>query len=512
LEVSLVVKTRDKTRFRFIIIGLIIGAVAGFVVALFRLLIERMLDFVKYLYIHPSPLIIGGFILASIIIGLFIALLVHQQPNISGSGIPQIEGQLHGDLDFNWWAILWRKFVAGVLGIGSGLFLGREGPSIQLGSAVGQGFADVNHKTGSDRRVMIASGAAAGLSAAFNAPMAGTMFVLEEVYHNFSPLVWMTSLASAVAADMVSLNFFGLTPVLHLVYLHTMPVRLYWHLILLGILLGLLGMLYSKCTLAMPHVYALTKIPRPMQGLIPLLLVIPLGLMYPDLLGGGNSVILSFGAKIPLLWPLIIMFVIRFVFSMVSYGSGLPGGIFLPILTLGAVIGAVYAVFMANLGLLPRMYMMNLIIFAMAGYFAGIGKAPFTAILLITEMVGSIHNLLPLALLSLTAFAVTDLLGGAPIYEALLSRLVLPNQLGRLHQPVRFELPIFAGATLDSAQVRDFKWPTDSLLVEIRRGDDRRIPHGDTVLRAGDTLIIMTDERHQQEVRRVISRVAESPE
>jgi H+/Cl- antiporter ClcA len=505
-------KTRDKTRFKFIITGLIIGAIAGFVVALFRLLIEHMLDFMKYLYTHPSPAIIAGIVIVSIIAGLFIALLVKQQPNISGSGIPQIEGQLHGDLDFNWWAILWRKFIAGVIGIGSGLFLGREGPSIQLGSAVGQGFADVRGKTGADRRVMIASGAAAGLSAAFNAPMAGTMFVLEEVYHNFSPLVWMTSLASAVAADLVSLNFFGLTPVLHLVYMRTMPIGMYWHLILLGILLGLLGMLYSKCTLAMPHIYALTKIPRPLQGLIPLLLVIPLGLMVPDLLGGGNSVILDFGKHVPMLWPLIIMFVIRFVFSMISYGSGLPGGIFLPILTLGAVIGGVYGVFMADLGLFPKVYIMNLIIFSMAGYFAGIGKAPFTAILLITEMVGSIKNLLPLAVLSLTAFAVTDLLGGAPIYEALLSRLVLPNQLGRLHQPVRFEVPIFAGAQLDSAQVRDFKWPTDSLLVEIRRGDDRRIPHGDTLLRAGDTLIIMTDERHQQDVRRIISRVAESPE
>ncbi|KRM54699.1 ClC family H(+)/Cl(-) exchange transporter [Lacticaseibacillus sharpeae] len=505
-------KSHDNTRFKFIITGLVIGAAAGFVVALFRLLIEKLLDFMKYLYMHPTPQIIIGIVIVSIIAGLFIALLVKQQPNISGSGIPQIEGQLHGDLDFNWWAILWRKFVAGVIGIGSGLFLGREGPSIQLGSAVGQGFADVRGKSGADRRVMIASGAAAGLSAAFNAPLAGTMFVLEEVYHNFSPLVWMTSLASAVAADLVSLNFFGLTPVLHLVYLKTMPVYMYWHIILLGILLGLLGMLYSKCTLAMPRVYALTHLSRPLQGLIPLLLVIPLGLAVPDLLGGGNSVILSFGAHVPLLWPLIWMFVIRFVFSMISYGSGLPGGIFLPILTLGAVIGGVYGVFMADMGLLPRVYIMNLIIFAMAGYFAGIGKAPFTAILLITEMVGSIKNLLPLALLSLTAFTVTDLLGGAPIYEALLSRLVLPNQLGRLHQPVRFELPIFAGATLDSAQVRDFQWPTDSLLVEIRRGDDRRIPHGDTVLRAGDTLVIMTDERHQRDVRKVIEKVAEAPE
>ncbi len=97
---------------------------------------------------------------------------------------------------------------------------------------------------------------------------------------------------------------------------------------------------------------------------------------------------------------------------MVSYGSGLPGGIFLPILSLGAVIGAAYAVLMGDIGWLPRAYEMNLIIFAMAGYFAGIGKAPFTAILLITEMVGNLTNLMAMAVLSLVAYVVVDLLVG----------------------------------------------------------------------------------------------------
>ncbi|WP_155286288.1 ClC family H(+)/Cl(-) exchange transporter [Lacticaseibacillus zhaodongensis] len=486
--------------------GLGVGAIGGFIVAVFRLAIERLLDLMKYLYAHPTPAIVLAIVVCSLLAAAFIGRMLTQEPNISGSGIPQIEGQLRGDMEFNWWRILWRKFITGILGIGSGLFLGREGPSIQLGSAVGQGWAEVTKQEGSSRRVLIAAGAASGLSAAFNAPIAGTMFVLEEVYHNFSPLVWMTSLASAVAADVVSVGFFGMRPVLHLHYVHNMPLYMYWHFILLGIVLGVLGMLYSKVTLIMPKLYSYTHIPRAYQGVIPLLLVIPLGLALPWILGGGNSIILNFGAHIPGFWPLVALFIMRFIFSTLSYGSGLPGGIFLPILSLGAVIGAAYAVGMNQIGLLPHEYIINFIIFAMAGYFAGIGKAPFTAILLITEMVGSLHQLLPLALVSLTAFTVTDLMGGAPIYEALLSRLVLPQQLGRLHQPVRFELPVFAGASLDGAQVRDYRWPKDSLLVEIRRGEEARIPHGDTVIRAGDTLIVMTDGSAQHRVRAHIER------
>ncbi|WDF83840.1 chloride channel protein [Lacticaseibacillus pabuli] len=492
--------------------GLAVGAISGFVVALFRLFIEKLLDFMKFLYSHPTPGIVIAIVVVSIVAGIFIGFLMKQEPNISGSGIPQIEGQLRGEMEFNWWGILWRKFVAGVIGIGSGLFLGREGPSIQLGASVGQGYADLSHQEGASRRVMIAAGSAAGLSAAFNAPIAGTMFVLEEIYHNFSPMVWITSLASAIAADIISLRFFGLTPVLHLVYVRSMPLPLYWHLLALGIILGLLGMFYSKVTLAMPQLYSYTRIPRAFQGLIPLLLVIPLGLAMPQILGGGNSIILSIGHTLPALPLLLLILAIRFAFSFISYGSGLPGGIFLPILSLGAVIGAAYGVFMNSLGLLPHEYILNLMIFAMAGYFAGIGKAPFTAILLITEMVGSLHILLPLAILSLTAFAVTDLLGGAPIYEALLSRLVLPTQIGRLHDAQRFELPVFAGSQLDMSSVRDYEWPTDSLLVEIRRGDERRIPHGDSVIRAGDTLIIMTDNAHLKHVRSMIERATTLPD
>ncbi|EPC55986.1 chloride channel protein, partial [Lacticaseibacillus paracasei subsp. paracasei Lpp37] len=115
-------------------------------------------------------------------LALIVAWLLKKEPYISGSGIPQVEGQLAGELEMHWWSILWRKFVGGVLALGPGLFLGREGPSIQLGASVGQGLAARFKLSGTDRRLLIASGSAAGLAAAFNAPIAGTLFVLEEVY------------------------------------------------------------------------------------------------------------------------------------------------------------------------------------------------------------------------------------------------------------------------------------------------------------------------------------------
>lgn len=413
-------------RLSYLLKGLLVGILTGFVVSLFRILIEGSLHLWVKLYrlIPEHPLLLTVAVLLSLALTLIIGLLVRSEPKIMGSGIPQVEGQLAGDLEMNGWQVLWRKFVTGVLGIGAGLFLGREGPSIQLGAAVGQGIARGFGNKGMPRRILIASGAAAGLSAAFNAPIAGTLFVLEEVYHNFSPLIWMASLAGAIGSDFISSNFFGLVPVLHIRYAQSLPLFLYWNLVLLGMILGLFGFLYQKMTLAMPGWYArLVKLPRYFHGLVPLLLVIPIGILWPQTLGGGNTIILGLGDVTPGLTVLLGLFALRFSFSMISYGSGLPGGIFLPILSLGALIGAIYGTVMSGIGLLPHIYIMNLIIFSMAGYFAGISKAPFTAMILITEMVGSLEHLMPLAIVSLTAYLVVDLLGGAPIYASLLARM-----------------------------------------------------------------------------------------
>lgn len=498
----------DPTRLKFVLFGLLVGLLTGGVVAAFRFSIERILAVMQGLYRGATPGLIALIVLASVLAGLGVAWLLKSEPNISGSGIPQVEGQLQGEMEFSWWSILWKKFVAGIVSIGPGLFLGREGPSIQLGAAVGQGVAQGFKKHGADRRIMIAAGAAGGLAAAFNAPIAGTMFVLEEVYHNFSPLVWITSLASAVGANFISLYVFGEVPVLHLIYSRPLPITLYWHLLLLGVLLGVLGLAYQKALLAMPKLFSFTHIPRALQGLVPFLLVIPIGLIDPAVLGGGNGLITGFNHSIPALGVLVVIFLLRFAFSMVSYGSGLPGGIFLPILSLGAVIGAVYAVFMANVGWLPRTYEINLIIFAMAGYFAGIGKAPFTAILLITEMVGNLTNLMAMAVLALVAYVVVDLLGGAPIYESLLRRMTTQNRLEAIHRMDRLELPVYAGSVLDGMAVRDFMWPKETLLMAIRRGEDSVLPHGDTVIHGGDTLVILTDTSKRAAVRKRLHELA----
>ncbi|WP_273715906.1 chloride channel protein, partial [Leuconostoc mesenteroides] len=248
------------------------------------------------------------------------------------------------------------------------------------------------------------------------------------------------------------------------------------------------------------------RVPKYLYGIVPFILVIPIGILWPNLLGGGNNLILSLKEAPMTMKMIIVILLVRFVFSMISYGSGLPGGIFLPILTLGALSGALMAHIFVYLHLMSANYALNFIVIGMAGYFACIGKAPFTAIILIFEMVGSVTHILPLALVSLVAYLVVDLLNGAPIYESLLERLLKrkPAHLA-MSSMITMEVTVLAGGMLEDQQIRDLQLESNSLITLVRRSENVLIPKGDLVLRAGDIIYIRMNQKDAKITRNQLS-------
>ncbi|HIY58235.1 MAG TPA: ClC family H(+)/Cl(-) exchange transporter [Candidatus Tetragenococcus pullicola] len=495
---------KENTRILFIGKGIIVGTGAGIIVSVFRLLIEKISENIKSFYqlANSEPFWLIPWALFSIVVAIFVGKLIKNEPNIKGSGIPQVEGMLQEDIHYSWFSVLWKKFVGGVLSVGAGLFLGREGPSIQLGATIGQAVSEHWKAPTYEKKILISSGASAGLAAAFNAPIAGLLFVIEEVHHGFSPLVWLTSFASAVTANFISQYIFGLEPVLFLGKILDIPLRFYGWLLLLGIFLGIMGWIYQKCTLALPDLFKRVPFPIYFHGIIPFLLVIPIGYFAYDILGGGNQLIVSLPKEAFSLKILVILFLVRFIFSMISYGASLPGGIFLPILTLGAILGALFAKMVG----IPDSYIKDFVIVAMAGYFTAIGKAPLTAIILVTEMVGSINHLMPLGLVSLVAYVTNDLLGGHPIYESMLERLVEKEKIEQLERKTTIEFTVTAESLLDGLSVRDFPWPENCLLISIRRSGQEILPHGDTIIKFGDILVLITEYSQKNNLRKLLQQ------
>ena len=411
-----------------------VGLITGLIVSIFRWIIDHTMQFLYFIYpkMVAQPLWLVPYVILMIIISLVLGKIT--KPYLSeviGSGVPQVEAVYLGENKMPWWPILWRKFVGGLLAICPGLMLGREGPCIEMGAMIGQGLAEKTFKLDSEQSTeLLECGVAAGLSAAFSAPMAGAMFLVEEISFSFRPKKVVAVLAASFSADFMTILFFGNRPCLYLPVRGYFPIYAYWTLPLIGILLGLLAYVYQYVLLSLkPWFSKIKKIPAAYHSIIPFLLIIPIGLWNAQLLGGSHVLItdlFNHKADMQLLlgpWSLvlipIILFGVRFVFSMLSYGSSVPGGIFMPILVLGALLGMICANAMIKTHIIPSMYFVHVLVISMAAYFGAIEKAPFTAIMLLTEMVGTVQQTLPLIIVTFVSDYVLDLLGGKPIYEAL---------------------------------------------------------------------------------------------
>lgn len=501
-------------KLKIIIEGIIVGAIAGIIIVSYRYILEKALEFSKYMYSLQLKhhWLIPLWIVALIISGWIVGILVKKEPMVSGSGIPQVEGVLLKKLHMNWWKVILGKFVGGVLCIGAGLSLGREGPSIQMGAATGQGFSRIFKRIKLEEKYLITCGASAGLAAAFNAPFAGVIFALEEIHKNFSPIVMTSALAASLTADYVSKEFFGLKPMFNFNKINPIPLNNYFYLFILGILVGLLGIVFNKIIFKTQDIYSKQKwLPAEAKPIIAFLTAGVLGLTMPKVLGGGHEIISSLVTDSFSLKVLIIILIVKFVFTMISYGSSAPGGIFLPLLVIGALIGMIYGNVIHSLFGFNQEYYPNLIILAMAGYFAAIVKAPITGCILITEMTGSFSHMLSVGFVCLTAYIVADVLNSKPIYEVLLERFLNKGSnefKGNKHNKVIIEAAVHMGSVLDGKMIKEMEWPSHCLLVGIKRGENEIIPNGETKMMAGDYIIVLTNEDCAADIKECLTDAA----
>ncbi len=480
--------------------GCLIGLCSGLVISFFRFALfwtERLRE-EAYLLLAtaPSPYLL--FLLPLLCLAAWLlAKLVQIEPLASGSGIPQVKGALMGLVKLRWASTLWTKLLGGIIAIGAGLSLGREGPSIQLGAVTAQGISRGLGRTRMEERYLLTSGASAGLAAAFNAPLAGVIFALEELHKNFSIVVLLPSMTAAVCATVVSRALFGRDAIFIFQQLPLVPIgRHYGIIILTALLAGLVGVAFNKGLLSIGRFYALPCFRgRFSKLLFPLLLAGLLGLALPQVLGGGSELINRL-VQAPAPLSLLALFLAgKFAFTLFSYGSGAPGGFFLPMLVIGALCGSLCGQACIAWGLLEPDFASNIIVISMAALFAACTKAPITGMVLIMEMTASYQHLLVLALASLVAFSVAELCGSGPIYEELLLRSLAQAgpEKGLQRQRNVTELAVASGSALENKLIKHVAWPANTLLVDIKRGEQQLIPHGDTLIRAGDYLYIMTE-------------------
>lgn len=493
--------------------GFLVGIVSGLVVLAYRIALTYAGDWLNMIlsYCSGNPLRMAGWFGILAILAFIVGKLLDWEPMISGSGIPQMEGEMVGKLDQIWWKVLPAKFLGGFLSLLAGLSLGREGPSIQLGSMTGKGVSKALKCDKSEEKILLTCGASAGLAAAFHAPLAGIMFSLEEVHKNFSSSVLVSAMASSLAADYISSHILGLQPVFQFQMGSFIKQDDYWIIVLLGILLGFAGAFYNSFTLFVQSLFKKAKfLNRTGKLLIPFLLAGVLGFVYPGVLGSGHAIVENAADSEWILSSLLVILVVKFLFSAISFGSGAPGGIFFPLLVLGSLIGASYGMIGVQYFGWDPGYIDNVVCLSMAGFFSSIVRAPLTGILLIFEMTGSLKSMLSLSLVSIVAYVVANLLHSAPIYESLLERLLegqkTPSETMRGERILQ-EFVIMHGSVLENKKISEIGWPKHCLIVAVQRGTNELLPKGSTKMEASDMLVIMTDEKNQAYVNDLMNKL-----
>ena len=522
LDKSYVVRNiRQKQRFKYKLIleGIAVGSIVGLVIALFRIMIVKA-DHARQIAVHlvkVRPVYAFAVLLLLVLIAWILDKLIRFEPDISGSGIPQIEGELKGLEDQNWRKVLAAKFVGCVLAIGGGLALGREGPSIQLGGMIGKGFARRKNALLTEERMLMSCGAGAGLAAAFGAPLAGVLFALEELHKNFSAEVLVSTMAASAVADYIAVNIIGLRPVFDFDVEHRIPLRLYWAVVLLGVILGILGVIYNKLLDKMQDFFDRLGNKFISIGIM-LMISFLMMFIYPTVLGSGNNLVKVISDGKFTLIALAILLVAKLLFSTGSFGTGTPGGIFLPLLVIGAITGGLYSTFLSTAFGVEEYYIKGFVIIAMAGFFSAIVRAPITGVILITEMTGNFMTLLSLVSASLVAYVVADLLGGEPVYDQLMHRRqrkkvesgsgthdhdyladvysksdkkYVKKRISIRERKVVIDSSIHIGSMMDGHKVMELGLPEGSLIVSVMRDGKEIIPHGSTILNGGDDLEIL---------------------
>ena len=413
---------QEIVRSKIIVQAILVGLISGMLVVGFKVSINSLfLTIQKILSAFPTWQKALIFPLITTLGGLISGILVYKfAPETKGSGIPYVKMTMARMGNMTRIRSIVVKFFAGVAGIGTGLSLGREGPSVQLGAGAGALVGRLFKMSGTNQDKLIAAGAGSAIGATFNAPIAGTIFVLEELVQKFTPALLFPVLVATVSAASLARHFLGSNPSFDLpklqggITVENIPVC-----IILGIVAGLLGVLFSKVIFFNNKLFdKMSKIPNYVKPAIAGLAVGLIGLVIPYVLGSGNfSVDLLLQHKFSLGLVLII-FIAKFFVTPFCFGSGAAGGIFLPMLMLGSFLGYIVSTVCNSFGFHTDPIVIAIL--GMGAFLSAVARTPITAVVMVFEMTGGYSHILPIMLSAAIADLVAEKLNQKPIYASLI--------------------------------------------------------------------------------------------
>lgn len=528
---------RGWTRFRsyglnLIVLSILTGMFAGFIVACYTICAgygeELSSAFYALLLENPAyiPLLFLALVAGAFVIGTLTKLV----PMIRGSGIPQTEGAARGLLVFNWFTSMCSMFAASLACIFLGLPAGSEGPSVQIGGCAGDAVGIALRRSRMIRRLQISAGASAGFAVAFNAPITGMIFSLEEAFKSLSPQAFICSSISVITALFVrnafrtavnmSVGFFldGFA------FGGAETAADYAFVALGALIVALVAVVFYYGMFAVKKLFRkVTFFKGVGKFLFPFLFAGACGLISSYCIGGGLSFIdalstggtgaisvegvfgLSTGASVA------IVVALRFIALIIIMACGVPCGAFVPMLAVGAGLGALLSVGFQTVGMSAE-FSDFFVIICMAAFFTAFVRAPITSICMTFELTGQFENFLPVLMGVTIGYIISEICRLQPGYEKLLNEFIETEGINAGVKKVTLTVKIQSGSQADGGKVRKIIWPANGLITSVIHADGRtEVPDGATILSAGENIIFVCETDDEKRLKEYLYEIVGEP-
>ncbi len=493
-----------------IIYGVMCGILTGAVIFLFKFLAKKAEDWSRWLYGAAATNWIYVVLVFLVLIGaaLFMIFIHKKIPEAKGGGIPRSEGVLRGILTFRWFRTLIGGFFGSMLSFICGLPLGNEGPSVLIGTSIGGMSGVLSKKQTAWRRYVMTGGAGAGFAVATGAPLSGILFALEEIHKRFTPMLVLTVSISVISASYVNellCAVFNLSPkLIEVGAIAILELKHVGYLFLFGVLVAVAVALFD---LASSSFAKLTKrLKKQWTASIQIFTIFILTgvfcFIFTDGAYSGRTVISDLISNDLALYLLVVILLVRTFMMLLVTNSGATGGIFIPALAIGALVGALSAKLFVAMGL-PTEYTTLIIVLGMCAFIGGILRAPLTATVFFIELTGQFTNLLFVAIVIFVSNFITEILNQKPMYDRALEAMEEEQNDGKQASVSHFRMTVLSGSFVVGKAVRDIMWPSSSVVVGITRANelaDDTDNNGEKKLYIGDTIVLRARYYDEQEL------------
>lgn len=476
----------------------ITGILTACLIFLFKLAVSKVVPLSQelYSYVRANPAFLPLLLISAAALGGIASVILHFSPSSRGGGIPTAITLLRGLASFNWLTSIFLLFPSALLTYLCGIPLGTEGPAVQMGTAVGKGTVRIFAKKHlAWERFIMTGGASAGFAAATGSPLTAIFFAFEEAHRRFSPTLFMTSAVSAITSTAVMQFLCPLAGIsssmFHFKTDAVMPLYAIWAAVVTGLLCGFSGAAFTKLY-SLIHTFIdkkLKKLPFTLKVITVFVSTAIIGFFSADFLGSGDLIIEEILEGHAVIKLLIVYFCVRAIMILIANNVGVTGGLFVPMLCFGAIIGGISAKLMIASGILSQEYYAVIVIIGIVSFLATTSRTPIMATVFAIEALSASENLLPVMAGVAVAYITVETIGVHDFTDIVIEGKLRRLRKGKAEKIIDRKFTVAQDSFAEGKQIRDILWPPTCTVLSVQKKPSTH-HHSHTGISAGDVLEI----------------------